>query len=138
MTTMFVRIAGMDRRMGMITVYDVLTEIGRVGRHTTQERADRHKKIIDDMPYKMPDEWTCVQATEISSLSGQRIKIIGSDVGYQFSRIKLGYRTVRRTVRKLNRERDGTITGEVRWMGRVLLVEYTGLEPWLVDRVLGE
>jgi hypothetical protein len=68
---------------------------------------------------------------EVNHLPGQRVRVDGSMCGYQFSRTKMGQRTVRRTVRNLREDDDGVIVGEAEFKGRTLRVAHRFTDQWV-------
>lgn len=106
--------------------------------------ADRAVRRAKDVAEKWPgEEDVRVDQEEVDALDRQKVTIDGWNVGYQFSRTRMGVRTVRRKVSNVRWEGD-VIYGEVEFLGRRILVKWDPAnfrcwfdKRWLTVSVLG-
>lgn len=107
----------------MITIYDVIdnTDPESLATYVDRERADRH--AAHARQFCRNDETVTVNPRQVDRLSRQPVFIPGAVICFQFSRTTNGARTMRLTIRDLAQADDGTITGTVKTMGRLVVVE---------------
>ncbi len=123
-----------------VKAYQVRSGDDTFGPYIWQGQARSHVNHLEELNEKWPEhaEPAGIEEVEVERLSSQEVDVIGSVVGYQFSRTTNGHRVVRRAVRNLRWVRDhAEAEGEIIFYGRRVLVRQTEyFMPWRTVKLL--
>lgn len=117
----------------MINVYTVTTEFGDIATYVLRKRADGHTLAARRACRADKGEWVKTEERQVDKLIKQYIHVEGDAIGYQFNQWTHGSRTVRRTIRDLEKNTYGEILGKAIIEGRLCTVIHNP-DAWLINR----
>lgn len=100
-----------------------------LNRESARSHIERLRRIGIDDAHMREDRRDC--------LSNQQVTISGDVARCQFSRTRMGVRTVRRRVSGIH-ERGGALFGRALFMGRTLLVAHVAADWWRAIGIVAE